>query len=81
MGTTDRLGDSRSDDARHSAQTEVHRHDDWRADDPDATVVRALIVPAAVALFGRWNWWMPQTLARILRTPTRPMPDPEGSKG
>src|SRR5205085_4952747 len=25
----------------------------------DATIVRALLVPAAVALFGRWNWWLP----------------------
>jgi RND superfamily putative drug exporter len=36
----------------------------------DATVVRALLVPAAVALFGRWNWWLPRPLARIL--PARP---------
>jgi putative drug exporter of the RND superfamily len=33
----------------------------------DATVVRALLVPAAVALFGRWNWWLPRPLAKILR--------------
>lgn len=25
----------------------------------DATVVRALLVPAIVSLFGRWNWWLP----------------------
>ncbi|CAA9530538.1 MAG: hypothetical protein AVDCRST_MAG73-907 [uncultured Thermomicrobiales bacterium] len=25
----------------------------------DATVVRALLVPATVSLFGRWNWWLP----------------------
>jgi RND superfamily putative drug exporter len=36
----------------------------------DATVVRALLVPAAVALFGRWNWWLPHPLAKIL--PARP---------
>ena len=23
----------------------------------DATIVRALLVPAMVSLFGRWNWW------------------------
>jgi len=28
----------------------------------DATVVRALLVPATVALFGRWNWWLPGRL-------------------
>jgi RND superfamily putative drug exporter len=39
----------------------------------DATVVRALLVPAAVALFGRWNWWLPRPLARLLRVaPARP---------
>ncbi|MDQ3866049.1 MAG: MMPL family transporter [Actinomycetota bacterium] len=35
----------------------------------DATVVRALLLPALVALFGRWNWWLPQPLARALRVP------------
>jgi RND superfamily putative drug exporter len=27
----------------------------------DATVVRALLVPALVSLLGRWNWWLPFT--------------------
>jgi putative drug exporter of the RND superfamily len=40
----------------------------------DATIVRSLLVPAAVALFGRWNWWMPAPLARLLRTPLNPRP-------
>jgi putative drug exporter of the RND superfamily len=43
----------------------------------DATVIRALLVPAAVAAFGRWNWWLPRPLARALRTPIRPTPEPE----
>ena len=25
----------------------------------DATLVRSVLVPAAMALLGRWNWWMP----------------------
>ena len=33
----------------------------------DATVVRALIVPAVIALMGRWNWWLPRWPARMLR--------------
>ncbi len=33
----------------------------------DATLIRALLVPAAVSLFGRWNWWLPRPLARVLR--------------
>jgi RND superfamily putative drug exporter len=30
-------------------------------------IVRTLIVPAFVAIMGRWNWWMPGGLARLLR--------------
>ena len=30
----------------------------------DATVVRALLVPATMALLGRWNWWAPAPMAR-----------------
>ncbi|UMG94474.1 MMPL family transporter [Nocardioides sp. TF02-7] len=30
----------------------------------DATIVRALMVPAAMKLLGRWNWWAPAPLAR-----------------
>jgi RND superfamily putative drug exporter len=33
----------------------------------DATVIRALLVPALMRLLGSWNWWMPTSLARILR--------------
>ncbi|MBV9800039.1 MAG: MMPL family transporter [Solirubrobacterales bacterium] len=33
----------------------------------DATVIRALLVPAVVSLFGRWNWWLPPGPARWLR--------------
>jgi RND superfamily putative drug exporter len=33
----------------------------------DATIVRALLVPALVSLFGRWNWWLPPLAARLLR--------------
>jgi putative drug exporter of the RND superfamily len=31
----------------------------------DATIVRALLVPALMALLGRWNWWAPRPLARL----------------
>jgi RND superfamily putative drug exporter len=34
----------------------------------DAFVVRTFLVPALVAIMGRWNWWMPASLARVLRT-------------
>jgi RND superfamily putative drug exporter len=42
----------------------------------DATVLRALLVPALVALLGRWNWWLPAWAARPLRVPPTP-PAPE----
>ena len=32
----------------------------------DATVVRALLVPATMRLLGRWNWWLPDAIARRL---------------
>jgi putative drug exporter of the RND superfamily len=35
----------------------------------DAVVVRCLLVPAMVALFGRANWWLPSPVARVLRVP------------
>jgi len=35
----------------------------------DAVVVRCLLVPALVALFGRANWWLPDWVARVLRIP------------
>jgi putative drug exporter of the RND superfamily len=38
----------------------------------DATVVRALIVPAVVLLMGRWNWWLPRWPARLLRVKPSP---------
>jgi RND superfamily putative drug exporter len=33
----------------------------------DATVIRALLVPSLVSLMGRWNWYLPDSFARILR--------------
>ncbi len=38
----------------------------------DATIVRALLVPSLMALFGRWNWWLPERMARLMRV--RPSP-------
>ncbi|MGC1852536.1 MAG: MMPL family transporter [Solirubrobacterales bacterium] len=31
----------------------------------DATVVRALLVPSLMRLFGKWNWWAPRPLRRL----------------
>jgi RND superfamily putative drug exporter len=38
----------------------------------DAFLVRALLIPATVALLGRWNWW-----PSIHGTPGQPAPEPE----
>jgi putative drug exporter of the RND superfamily len=50
----------------------------------DATVIRALLVPAVISLFGRWNWWMPHLPARLLRVEPSPLgrlrPELEGSR-
>jgi putative drug exporter of the RND superfamily len=32
----------------------------------DATLIRLVLVPALMRVFGRWNWWMPKWLDRIL---------------
>ena len=40
----------------------------------DATIVRCLLVPALVALFGRYNWWLPRWMATILRVEPSPLP-------
>jgi putative drug exporter of the RND superfamily len=43
----------------------------------DATVIRALLVPAVVSLFGRWNWVLPRSAARLLRVEPSPRPAQE----
>jgi RND superfamily putative drug exporter len=32
----------------------------------DATIIRVLLVPAAMRLFGDWNWWLPRWLDKLL---------------
>lgn len=47
----------------------------------DATIVRSLLVPALVSLFGHWNWWLPPLPARLLRVkPSLPAPEPGGEQ-
>jgi RND superfamily putative drug exporter len=48
------------------------------------TIVRALLVPSAMALFGRWNWWLPANVARVFRvkpSPLAPKPAAAGARG
>jgi putative drug exporter of the RND superfamily len=37
----------------------------------DASIVRALLVPSTMRLLGKWNWWLPSGLERII--PSRPL--------
>jgi RND superfamily putative drug exporter len=44
----------------------------------DATIVRAVLVPSLVSLFGSWNWYLPAPIAKVLRVePSRPRPEPK----
>jgi RND superfamily putative drug exporter len=38
----------------------------------DATLVRAVMVPSMMAIMGRYNWWLPAGVARLVRV--RPSP-------
>ena len=42
----------------------------------DAVLVRSLLVPAYISVLGRWNWWLPAPLARVLFVPPSPLPAP-----
>ena len=48
----------------------------------DAVIIRCLMLPAMVALFGRANWWLPSSLARLLRipAPARPVTEPVSAR-
>ena len=39
----------------------------------DATIIRALLVPALMAIMGRYNWWLPAPVARLMRVPPSPL--------
>jgi uncharacterized membrane protein YdfJ with MMPL/SSD domain len=39
----------------------------------DATLVRGILVPALMAIMGRYNWWLPAPLARLVRVQPSPL--------
>jgi RND superfamily putative drug exporter len=39
----------------------------------DATLVRAVLVPALMAVLGRWNWWLPARVARLAHVQPSPL--------
>ncbi|MEJ7839316.1 MAG: MMPL family transporter [Thermomicrobiales bacterium] len=42
----------------------------------DATIIRAMLVPALVSLMGHWNWWLPSWLERFVPHPEPMSGDP-----
>ena len=42
----------------------------------DATIIRGLLLPSSMVLLGRWNWWLPQNFASLLRTKASPLEEP-----
>ena len=47
----------------------------------DVTIIRALLVPSVMKLFGRWNWWLPDWAARIARVEPSPLAPKESQRG
>jgi putative drug exporter of the RND superfamily len=47
----------------------------------DATIIRGLLVPSVMRVAGKWNWWLPPPLARVLlvRPPQQPALQDSGS--
>ncbi len=39
----------------------------------DATVIRALLLPSAMVLLGKWNWWSPHSLASLVHGKASPL--------
>ena len=49
-----------------------------RRDHLDATLIRALLVPSLMRLFGDWNWWFPEPLGKLLFVrPPKPLSESE----
>ena len=47
----------------------------------DATIVRLILVPALMAMFAEWNWWLPAWLDRILPSVDFEKPLPKADIG
>ncbi|MBU6242762.1 MAG: MMPL family transporter, partial [Acidobacteria bacterium] len=39
----------------------------------DATIIRGLLLPSAMVLLGRWNWWLPKNVAQVIKTKASPL--------
>jgi RND superfamily putative drug exporter len=47
----------------------------------DATIVRLVLVPALMAMFAQWNWWLPSWLDRVLPSVDFEKPLPKADIG
>jgi RND superfamily putative drug exporter len=43
----------------------------------DATIIRGLLLPSAMVLLGRWNWWLPTSVAKLVKTKASPLGERE----
>lgn len=43
----------------------------------DATIIRGLLLPSAMVLLDRWNWWLPNSIAKLTRTKASPLEEQE----
>ncbi len=43
----------------------------------DATIIRGLLLPSTMVLLGRWNWWLPTSIARIVKVKASPLEERE----
>jgi RND superfamily putative drug exporter len=41
----------------------------------DATIVRTLLLPSIMTILGKWNWWLPQGVAKAAMTKASPLDD------
>jgi RND superfamily putative drug exporter len=39
----------------------------------DATIVRTLLLPSVMIILGKWNWWLPESVARAAMTKASPL--------
>ena len=41
----------------------------------DATIVRTLLLPSVMTILGKWNWWLPEGIAKAAMTKASPLED------
>ena len=44
----------------------------------DATLIRGMLLPSVMVLLGKWNWWIPPWIGRIIKTTPTPHDEVRG---